>query len=235
MDRSTRRWTSALTLLLLAGALSACDDSPADDVLGGADARRSPQRGQGARVQVFHAQLRPLNGELSHRPVTGEATVRIRGGQFTVRVNASGLEPGIPHPQHIHGKAGLVEGECPDPSADENGDGVIDVIEGLPDYGAIRLTLDGDLTDGPGTQVSSLPNPGNRGGGVTYTASAPVDEVTGGLDDAFEGFDLALEKRHVVLHGVDPDTDLSSAQSVSDLPAWLTLPVACGELRRAGR
>lgn len=238
------RWTPVLALgavAALAVTFAACEDGASDDLTGTttADADRSSigesaqSAARGTPTEVFTAKLRPLNGDVSHRPVTGKATVRVRDGRFTVRVNAKGLEPGIPHPQHIHGKAELVAGSCPDMSDDENGDGVVDVIEGLPDYGAIRLTLDGDLTDGPGTQVSSLPNPDNEGGAITYSASASLDAVQSGLDDAFGGFELALEKRHIVLHGVDPDTELSEAQSVGDLPAWLTLPVACGELAPA--
>lgn len=227
MDRSLRTCTAGLALLAVIATVVACEDTPFSET----DVKASQQE---SRAQVFQAQLRPLNADLSHRPVTGQATVRIENGRFTVRVNAKGLEPGIPHPQHIHGKAELQEGSCPDMSADENGDGIIDVVEGVPDYGAIRLTLDGDLTDGPGTQVSSLPNPDNQGGAITYTASASAEAVTSGVDDAFGGYDLNLEKRHIVLHGVDPDTDLASAQSLGGLPAWLTLPVACGELDPAG-
>lgn len=232
MRRATRNGTAGLALLLLAATVSACEDTPADELLG--DTEASPNR-QEARAQVFRAQLRPLNGDVSHRPVTGHATVRIADGRFTVRVRARGLEPGIPHPQHIHGKAGLAEGDCPDRSADENGDGLVDVVEGLPDYGAIRLTLDGDLTDGPGTQASSLPRADNEGGAITYEASAPAEAVRSGVDEAFGGYDLALQNRHIVLHGVDPATDLATARSIGDLPAWLTLPVACGELSPAGR
>jgi len=47
------------------------------------------------------------------------------------------------------------------------------------------------------------------------------------------GAPLALESRHVVLHGVDASTVLpSSVASLPGLPAYLTLPVACGEIRR---
>jgi len=47
------------------------------------------------------------------------------------------------------------------------------------------------------------------------------------------GAPLALESRHVVLHGVDAATPLpSSVASLPGLPAYLTLPVACGEIRQ---
>lgn len=50
--------------------------------------------------------------------------------------------------------------------------------------------------------------------------------------------ELNLEDRHIVLHGVNPeleDTALADAASLGGLPAWLTLPVACGELVPEGQ
>lgn len=176
-------------------------------------------------AQVFTATLTPLNGDVSYRPVRGSAMVTVRDGTLSVRVDAQGLEPGIPHPQHIHGKMG--EGACPDMSADENGDGLVDVIEGLPDYGGIMVTLDSDLTDGAGTQVDGLPT-ADKDGTIHYRNSADFEAVQAGA-----GEDLRLDERHIVLHGVDPaleETVLADAASIGDLPAWLTLPVACGEL-----
>ena len=146
----------------------------------------------------------------------------VREGEITVAVNARGLEPDIPHPQHIHGKMGV--GVCPDASDDANEDGVVDVVEGLPDYGGILVTLDSDLTDGTGTQVDGLPV-ADEDGTIRYRQTASLSAVRSGTDD-----ELDLGRRHIVLHGVDPETPLPEAQSLGGLPAWLTLPVACGEL-----
>ena len=178
-------------------------------------------------AQVWNANLQPLNGHVSLRPVHGNATVRVHDGQVTVTVHATGLEPDIPHPQHIHGFLAGDASMCPTMAADANDDGVVDVVEGLPDYGGILVTLDSDITNGSGTEAAGLPRSSNRGGTIRYEMSAPLSEVEDGLGGA-----LDAGNRTVVLHGVDPETQLPDAQSIGELPASLTLPVACGELSR---
>lgn len=220
----------AVTALAL--PFAGCDDAPSDDLTGlpSTDAAReatgeSAPPAPGAAAEVFTAKLEPLNAEQSFRPVHGSARAQVKGDRVTIAIQAEGLEPGIPHPQHIHGKMGV--GECPDASDDANGDGVVDVVEGVPDYGGILVTLDSDLTDGAGTQVDGLPTAGEDGT-IHYRQSASLDAVQAGAE-----MELNLGQRHIVLHGVDPDTDLDEAQSLGGLPAWLTLPVACGELNAA--
>lgn len=225
-----RHASTLVGLLAVAAIGTACDEQPGEVLEPDAELRTSPQARGSAATEVFTANLRPLNAELSFRPVRGSAQVKVTKGRITVRVNAQGLEPGIPHPQHIHGKMGV--GECPTMAADDNGDGVVDVVEGLPDYGGILVTLDSDLTDGSGTQVDGLPT-ADEDGTIHYEQSASLEAVQAGAS-----MDLDLAKRHIVLHGVDPDLQdsaLSEARSLGGLPAWLTLPVACGELVPEGR
>lgn len=80
-------------------------------------------------------------GELNNSGVSGTAELVLEGVDLTVRISASGLQPGT-HAQHIHG---FVENkrnsDCPPPSADTDGDGLISVGEGVPFYGGIRLAL----------------------------------------------------------------------------------------------
>ena len=178
-------------------------------------------------AQVWNANLQPLNGHVSFRPVHGNATVRVHDSRVIVTVHATGLEPEIPHPQHIHGFLGGDASMCPTMAADGNEDGVVDVVEGLPDYGGILVTLDSDITNGAGTEAAGLPTTSNAAGTIRYEMSAPLSEVEDGLGGA-----LDPAHRTIVLHGVDPETDLADAQSIGALPAWLTLPVACGELSR---
>lgn len=221
----------AAALIALTGA---CDDMGGEELAGPRDTQPAAQSTEGDRstgqARNFTANLTPLNGDLSFRPVHGSVAIQVEDGQISVRIDAEGLEPGIPHPQHIHGKMGV--GSCPDASDDQNGDGVIDVVEGLPDYGGILVTLDSDLTNGATTEVDGLPK-ANRAGVIHYRQTADLSAVEAGASR-----NLNLEQRHIVLHGVDPDlqdTALSDAASIGDLPAWLTLPVACGELVPEGR
>lgn len=173
-------------------------------------------------AEVFRVKFQSLNADVGYRPVKGFAQLNVQGGELRVKVNASGLQPGMIHPQHIH-----AAGSCPSPKADKNGDGIIDVVEGVPSYGGIFVPLDADLADL--SFQTSFPKPDNNGGAITYTQSVSVDK----LEDA-TGEPLDLDGRHIVLHGVSSDTDLpGSVQSLGGLPATLTLPVACGEIVRA--
>ncbi len=152
----------------------------------------------------------------------GVAAINQRGDRITVVVGVSGVEPMALHPQHIH--AGP---ECPDMSADVNGDGFLDVIEGIPDYGPILVSLDNNL----GNFEASLDFPvANAQGQYFYLEQASQSHLEMELKEA-----LRLEDRHVVIHGIDPNAPLpASVQSLPGLPAQATLPVACGELNRVG-
>ena len=92
----------------------------------------------------FRAQLHELNGS----GASGIATATLEGSTLTVRIQATGLVPDLAHLRHIHGGPTAVAGKssvqvskCPTPQADANGDGIISVAEGVPDYGAVLLDL----------------------------------------------------------------------------------------------
>ena len=149
----------------------------------------------------------------------GKAFFRITGDNVQAIVQMQGVEPGMPHPQHIH-----AADRCPPASADVNGDGFVDVLEGVPFYGPILITLDRDITNTT-TAAAGLPAPD-----VTY-----YNYVQNGSLSAIEaaiGEPLALESRHVVIHGVDLNTPLpATVASIGGLPAQLTLPIACGTIK----
>ena len=156
-------------------------------------------------------------------------------GTLTAEVDARGLAVDSPlgiHAQHIH--AGSA---CPTRGDDTNRDRIVDVIEGVPVYGAILVPLDGNLSD-LGSQVETFPsatssNGRSAFGEIDYEATASVMALEEALAAAGFGDDLALDTRHVVLHGVAASTDLpESVQSLGGLPSQVTLPVACGEIRR---
>ncbi|HET8570755.1 MAG TPA: CHRD domain-containing protein [Candidatus Limnocylindria bacterium] len=110
---------------------------------------------------TFRAQL----GTLNRSGVTGTAWLTLDGSTLTVSVQATGLEPGA-HLRHIHGgppafagKSDVLISKCPTPRADADGDGIVSVAEGVPDYGPVIVNLntfstsDGTLND---TQVFNL-------------------------------------------------------------------------------
>lgn len=174
----------------------------------------------------YVADLQPLNagehtvGSESYTVPTasGSAVINRNGNDLTVTINVEGVTPLTLHPQHIH--AGTM---CPVASDDVNNDGFVDVIEGLPKYGAVLIPLDSNLS----SFAPSLDFPvSDASGSYTYTQEASKSHLQKELREA-----LKLGNRHVVIHGIDPANPLpASVQSLPGLPAWATLPVACGEL-----
>jgi hypothetical protein len=158
---------------------------------------------------------------------SGKAYFRVVNGMLTAVVDASGTEPadgafpeGI-HPQHIH-----ASDRCPTAAADTNGDGIVDVIEGLPFYGPILVPLDGDISNTT-SEIPTFPFGAGDRGTYHYEASTTLSTLESALGESID-----LPARHVVIHGVDLATPLpSSVQSLPGLPAQVTLPIACGEIR----
>lgn len=128
---------------------------------------------------TFEAKLNELNGS----GASGFATATLNGTTLTVHVVATGLENGA-HLRHIHGGVETTSGnsliqssKCPTPQRDVDGDGIISVAEGVPDYGPVIVNL-----------------------GNFATTGGTVDEVL-----TFTNFNqsvLPLDKRAIVLHGM---------------------------------
>ena len=128
---------------------------------------------------TFRAQLNELNGSGAR----GSATVTVSGNDLVIHLVATGLEDGM-HLRHIHGGAETVSGgsliqssKCPTPKRDTDGDGIISVAEGVPDYGPVIVNLTNfATTTGSIDVVLTFPN---------FTQSV-----------------LPLDKRAIVLHGM---------------------------------
>lgn len=169
--------------------------------------------------------------ELNGSGGSGEVTVTVSddGDSFDVDMAASGLNLDGPHAMHIHG---IVEGDevsasaCPTMEADADGDGVIDVAEGVPFYGGIQvsLTTEGDTSPDSALAVERYP------AGTTFDYSR--DGIT--IPDPIKP---NIDKLHVVVHGLDEngngtlDLDQETRSSLTDdLPREGTAPALCGEL-----
>ncbi len=107
--------------------------------------------------QAYHAQLEPLAGS----GVSGTVTVAVDQDRLRARVEASGLEPGQPVPQHVHlgstcqepggimlnldRQLGLAGETPPDgdmyPTADDQGNVVYDVTRSLPELRSAALEV----------------------------------------------------------------------------------------------
>jgi len=219
--------------------LGACADAPAASAAGPSLARGGAGGELALREGALYvAELHPLNAAVQqrldpdprspHGVTHGRAYFRVVGGMLHAVVDVAGAEPaegeafpeGL-HPQHIH-----AADRCPSSSADVNGDRIVDVIEGLPFYGPILVPLDG-MIDNATSEIPTFPTALGDAGSYHYQADAPLPTLEAAIGEA-----LALPTRHVVVHGVDLDTPLpATVQSLPGLPAQITLPVACGEIR----
>ncbi|CAN5775957.1 hypothetical protein BH24CHL6_BH24CHL6_08800 [soil metagenome] len=158
---------------------------------------------------VYTANLRELNDS----GAKGRAILLLRGDQLTVRLHVNGVEPGLPHLQHIHGFEGTTESQCPPPSADENMDGLISVGEGAVFYGPVFVkTLS---TNGAQEPLNLEIAPVASGGGsYSYSFTFQV-----------EGDALDVADESIVVHGLDLNGDGAYSNFME-----ASLPVLCGEI-----
>jgi hypothetical protein len=172
---------------------------------------------------TYQAALGQLNGSSA----SGNVTLHVTGDQAHVVLNVSGLATTFnnapyPHVQHIHVGA---KGQCPAPSADANGDGVISTTEGAPAYGKIGTTLStsGDTSAAAGLDLKVA----GQGGAYTIDRSFPLNAETKAA--------LHNGTAVVVVHGLDPATLSAAGQAaksdlVPSLPLAATSPALCGTL-----
>lgn len=210
----TTLFFNTLTPTLLAGAMLfavACSD-PEEHLIEPANVPADHLKGSemgSAILRTFTAQLAPLNNS----GVSGEATLMVDGNMLTVTITAEGLEANKVHPQHIHG---FVEDNrnatCPAPSADKNGDGLIDLIEGLPSYGPVLLELYLPVDEFPVADAD---------GKLHFERTFSLGEVE--FEEEGQVISYAnlkpLQNRAIVLHGMTVDGEYVA-----------TLPVACGQI-----
>lgn len=181
--------------------------------------------------------------------MTGSVQINVDEDANTIQVQyqASGLTPGMLHPGHIHGLFVGGPQTSGDPPAaadsfspnvaddDTDGDGFVEVLEGLPRYGNILLPL---------TNVPDVANDGNANfpiadalGNIDYDVTFDLN-VSNNFEDPLNP-DLVLDRddifpltfREIVLHGrlVEPGPGAGTPGEVDGTNGYLpTLPVASG-------
>lgn len=170
-------------------------------------------------------------GELNNSGASGSAAITISedGETMAVDLSASGLNLDGPHAMHLHG---IVEGDdvlastCPTMADDADGDGVLTVLEGVPKYGGVQvsLTTEGDTTPDSALAVDRFP----AGTSIDYSrVEIPIPEV----------LKPNVGMLHVVVHGIDEngngelDLDQEERSSLDEeLPREATAPALCGTL-----
>lgn len=156
--------------------------------------------------------------------VTGTATLELRGKKLTAHITASGLSPNLPHLMHIHGVIGA-QNDCPNSSADENGDGFIDTVDGLPDYGPVVVTFStsGDTSAAAAFNLEAA-IVADSDGHIDYTRTFRIPKAVA----------KDISNLHVVIHGADLDNSGAYDGAISSLgmgiPLEAELPVSCGTI-----
>ncbi|ASY32060.1 MULTISPECIES: hypothetical protein [unclassified Streptomyces] len=216
-SRSTARMTALLAAsaaLTLSTALPAAAHSGHGEQASAADGHS------------YQVDLDQLNDSGAH----GTAMLTLDGHELNVKITATGLVPGQPHAQHLHGSTDGHDFHCPDASADKNHDGIITTAEGLPMYGDINisLTTKGDTSKKSGLDVARMPV-ADKDGKLSYERTLTVSQAVADH----------IKDLHVVQHGIDPNGnkkyDFGKGKSELDpkLPQEATAPASCGMLAGA--
>ncbi|MGH8124925.1 MAG: PEP-CTERM sorting domain-containing protein [Rhodanobacteraceae bacterium] len=149
---------------------------------------------------------------LNDSGVTGSASVRLNGNLLTVHINATGLQPGVSHAQHLHGpldaNGNPIQATVPTLAADDtNGDGFIELGEGQMAYGPILVPL----SIGAGTGVFPTEPNGTLNYTQTFDLTNPATYHSAlALPGANEADLFPLNFREIVLHGMDAPVDITN-------------------------
>jgi hypothetical protein len=178
-------------------------------------------------AQTQTGTLTALNGSGAN----GTISIQLRGERYlTVQVDATGLEPGIQHLGHIHGRqapGNVVNSVCPSTAQDSDADGYVELAEGQVTYGPIIIGFGNVDPDMDGTVHF------NR----TFDLNDPSIYQPG-----FSKSDvLPLDLREIVLHGMtlQAGQGATNANSIAPNEADGTagekavLPVTCGDIQNA--
>ena len=200
-------------------------------VAGSAFGGSTPATSDRGGPDMYRAALKPV----PHDPaadrgsnVTGNVKLWLTGDQtLKVRVKARGLSPSLPHAMHIHGKEAAGEiARCPGSERRDDlvDDGLIETVEGLPDYGGILVsfTTRGDTSPASGLALDRMPVAKENG----LLKFKRTFDIPARYADR-------LDELHVVVHGADLNGDSMYGGRTTALGAPLEaeLPVACGEIR----
>ena len=180
---------------------------------------------------VYAAQLHPMNAKVTGAETTGEARFSIDGDTLTISVSAEELPPDMMHLQHFHGFKDNRDAACPTEVADVNLDGIIDLIETEPSSGTTMVPFHDDPVSMEIVR-DTYPKAG-ADGTFQYQKAVSLKDLEAAFAKAFGDKELDLDRRVVFIHGILASTKLpASAASLGTIPAQVTLPIACGEIKR---
>lgn len=180
---------------------------------------------------VYVAKLQPVNVKASGHPAGGEMRFTVHGDQLTIKVRVHGVPPNIEHWQHFHGFPDGKQATCPTMAADVNGDGYIDIRETEPTSGTTMVPFNADPVSLE-IPTNTYPHASAKGA-FEYEKTVSLSALQAAFGTKFDGHTIDLDHRVVQVHGVLEMPALpASVASLGTIPARVTLPLACGEIKR---
>lgn len=178
---------------------------------------------------VYEAQLTSLNDKITGTKTTGTAQFVIDGENMKVTIDVKGAPAGIEHWQHFHGFINGDNATCASADQDANGDGIVDIVETEKVSGTTMVPFNAIPTN---MKLGDDSYPiADKEGNYHYEATITMSDLKKVFANAFKGADVNLDSRVLYIHGIPKDTKLpKSVKTVADIPAQITLPIACGEI-----
>lgn len=179
----------------------------------------------------YEAQLSALNSHITGLETSGKAEFLLSNDTLFVTIEVENAPPNIQHWQNFHGTPAADDTRCPTMADDKNKDGIIDMFEVGPASGRMMVPFNANpalMNIGDFTYPTADEN-----GYYKYEKAIPMEDLANNFANSFGGYDIHLDKDAIYIHGVPEDTNLpSSVKSISGVPNYLTLPIACGKIKR---
>lgn len=183
---------------------------------------------------MYVANLEPLNANVTGMEASAQAKFILTKDSVFVTINARGVPPKIEHWQHFHGFIDNKDASCVAQNNDTNGDGIIDVTETEAVSGTTMVPFNKNPED-MNLGADTYPKAGDDST-YHYEVRIPLSKLKAAFAESFGDSSLNLDKRVLYIHGVPSDSNLpSSVESIEDIPAHVTLPIACGKIERVAQ
>ena len=183
------------------------------------------------KIQIYEAQIKSLNSNVINLQTSGKARPVIDENKMHVTIDIKNAPSGIEHWQHFHGFSNEGIATCATEAEDANGDGIIDVVETESVSGTTMMPFNKFPAE---MDIPTDTYPvADDNGSYHYEAEISMEDLESAFADAFGGSGLKLDSKVIYIHGVPSDTKLpQTVASIGDIPAHVTLPIACGKIKK---
>lgn len=191
----------------------------------------APVAAQSSAHADYVAHITALNVKASGHHSSAVASFKIRGDSVTIDVRARDVSPDLAHLQHFHGFPDGRASACPTAAQDRNGDGVIDLMETEATAGTTMVPFTADPVSME-IVVNTYPK-ASANGTYHYSKTVSLSALDAAFGQKYSGQHLDLDKRVVFIHGIPASSKLpATVASLGDIPAQVTIPIACGKIER---